>query len=97
MNALEFDKKIEDWKFSKIGMFGSQYGQTYLAEQKTWDGDGLQYRMLIGYGPDGDNLEVMNEVFYKSGSNQKERITSALAHAEIFLKQRDYYGDKSRR
>jgi len=97
MNALEFDKKIEQWQAEKIGRFGLQHGDAFLAEKKIWDEDGLQWLMYIAYGGDVDNLEKMNEVFYNGGSNQKERISSALAHAEIFLRQRDYYGDKSRR
>ncbi len=97
MNALQFEKKIEHWQAEKIGRFTSKLGETFLAEKKVWDDDGLQWLMYIAYGGDVDNLENMNEVFYAGRSNQKERINSALDHAELYLKERDLYGDTRRR
>lgn len=97
MKAHEFERKIEHWGAEKLGRFTCEYGETFLAEKKVWDEDGLQWRMWIGYGADAENINDMGEIYHFSGTTRAERIKSGLNHAEVFLKHRDYFGDSRRR
>ncbi len=97
MKALEFEKDYLEKGFEKRGMYSCEYGYTAIAETKHWDNDGLSWRTLYAIGADPEHLSDVFEIYFKPDTTEYDRRQHCLQHAELFMKQRDYYGDTSRR